>query len=115
MKLLLDTCVWGGAVVHLRELGHDTIWAGDWEEDPGDREIMRIAHAQQRVLVTLDKDFGEIALKERAVHFGIIRLAGIKVRSQGPRCADALEKYGQRLRAGTVTMIVVEPSRIRHR
>ena len=42
MNLLLDACVWGGAVTDLRIAGHDAIWAGDWEKDPGDEEILSI-------------------------------------------------------------------------
>ena len=56
MKVLLDTCVWGGAAKDLRSAGHDVIWAGEWEEDPGDDEIFAKAHNESRVLVTLDKD-----------------------------------------------------------
>ncbi len=40
MKLLLDTCVWGGAKKTLESSGHDVVWAGDWAEDPGDEEIL---------------------------------------------------------------------------
>ena len=115
MKLLLDACVWGGAAAYLRELTHDVVWAGEWPEDPGDVEILRAAKAQGRVLVTLDKDFGELAIARGAAHCGIVRLAGIKARSQGPACAEVLERFGLRLLAGTVTMVVVEPGRIRIR
>ena len=62
MKILLDTCVWSGARQDLVEAGHDVIWAGEWDEDPGDEEILARAHSQGRVLVTLDKDFGELAI-----------------------------------------------------
>lgn len=48
MKLLLDTCIWGGAVPELRAGGHDVVWAGDWQQDPGDDEILAIAHREQR-------------------------------------------------------------------
>lgn len=58
MKVLLDTCVWGGARSVLEAAGHDVIWTGDWEKDPGDEEILAYAHREGRVLVTLDKDFG---------------------------------------------------------
>ncbi len=29
MKLLLDTCVWGGARKDLEAFGHDVVWTGD--------------------------------------------------------------------------------------
>jgi predicted nuclease of predicted toxin-antitoxin system len=62
MKLLLDTCVWGGALKVLKNAGHDVIWTGAWSKDPGDREILRHARGNRQILVTLDKDFGERAI-----------------------------------------------------
>jgi predicted nuclease of predicted toxin-antitoxin system len=61
MKILLDSCVWGGCIPELEASGHDISWAGSWEADPGDLEILQRAHAEGRVLVTLDKDFGSAA------------------------------------------------------
>ncbi len=61
MRLLLDTCVWGGQRGALTHAGHDVIWVGDWNEDHGDAEILARAIDEARVLVTLDKDFGELA------------------------------------------------------
>ena len=66
MKLLLDTCVWGGAVKTLEASGHNVVWAGQWSEDPGDEEILAIAHNEDRILVTLDKDFGEMAIFQKS-------------------------------------------------
>lgn len=58
MKLLLDTCVWGGVKSELQAAGHDVLWTGDLAQDPGDEDILAQAHREQRVLITLDKDFG---------------------------------------------------------
>jgi predicted nuclease of predicted toxin-antitoxin system len=82
MKVLLDTCVWGKAKEELTESGHDVIWSGDWPTDPGDAEILSIARREGRVLVTLDKDFGELAIARGIPHCGIIRLVNISARSQ---------------------------------
>jgi hypothetical protein len=49
MKLLLDTCVWGGAKKTLESSGHDVVWTGDWPEDPGDEE-MRVIEEYGQVL-----------------------------------------------------------------
>ncbi len=62
MKFLLDTCVWGGASNELQSAGHDVIWTGEWPDDPGDDEILERAYREDRILVTLDKDFGELAI-----------------------------------------------------
>ena len=61
----LDSCVWGGARKTLEDAGHDVVWSGDWKQDPGDSEILEIAHREGRILVTLDKDFGELVLVYR--------------------------------------------------
>ena len=115
MKLLLDGCVWGGAVAELHVRGHDVIWAGDWESDPGDREILRIADAEHRVLVTLDKDFGDLAIREGQSHCGIIRLVDIGARHQARACADVLSRYEHELHSRTITIVTVEPGRVRVR
>lgn len=115
MKLLLDACVWGGAAAELRMLGHDAIWAGDWRSDPGDRRILRVADTEQRVLVTLDKDFGELAIRERQSHCGIIRLVDIGARRQASACGDVLRRYGRELQSGTIAIVTVEPGRVRVR
>src|SRR5262252_5266692 len=81
VKVLLDSCVWGGAMVALRAAGHDVEWSGDWPEDPGDDEILQRALAAGRVLVTLDKDFGELAVVRRRVHCGIVRLVNLSAAS----------------------------------
>jgi len=54
-SILLDTCVWGGVVEPLNDLGHDVTRSGLWETDPGDAAILAKAHSESRILVTLDK------------------------------------------------------------
>ena len=94
MKLLLDTCVWGGAVKTLVDSGHDAVWAGDWPEDPGDDEILAKAYEEGRILVTLDKDFGEMAIVQGKPHSGIVRIVNIPARQQGSVCRRIIESYG---------------------
>jgi len=47
VRVLLDTCVWGGARKTLEDAGHDVVWAGDWATDPGDEEILSYAHRER--------------------------------------------------------------------
>ena len=114
MKLLLDTCVWGGAVQRLREWGHDVVWSGDWDTDPGDQEILRIAHQEGRVLITLDKDFGELAIVFRYPHAGILRLAGIPSRQLAYSVQSVLEGYGEALEQGAIVTLDQDRLRIRN-
>ena len=113
MRLLLDTCVWGGAVEALRLSGHDVIWTGNWPEDPGDAAILRYAFEQQRILVTLDKDFGERAIVRGEPHAGIIRLVGIAARGQSDSVIEALNRYGAELPRGGIVTVGARKIRIR--
>lgn len=113
MKLLLDTCVWGGASSELVEAGHNVVWAGDWDADPGDDEILAEANSEGRILVTLDKDFGELAVFHGQRHAGIIRLVGFPARQQAQVCLRVLALHGEALSAGSI--VTAEPGRLRIR
>ncbi len=113
MKLLLDSCVWGGAVERLRAAGHDVVWSGDWPADPGDEEILARAFAEGRVLVTLDKDFGELAILRGLPHAGILRLVGLSVLQQAEVTLRVVQAHAPDLAAGAV--ITAEAGRLRVR
>ena len=113
MRLLLDTCIWGGAAPELRAAGHDVSWAGDWPQDPGDDEILALAHRERRVLVTLDKDFGELAIVHEQPHGGIVRIVGFPARRHASVCQQALDVHGAELVTGAI--VTVEPGRLRIR
>ncbi len=113
MKVLLDTCVWGGAKGVLEQTGHDVIWCGDWAKDPGDREILSYALREQRILITQDKDFGELAIVRGLPHGGIIRLSGFAGKEQGEVCARILSTYATELCAGAIVTVNKQRVRVR--
>ena len=113
MKLLLDTCVWGGAKRELADRGHDVVWSGDWLEDPGDEDILAKAYDEERVLVTLDKDFGELAIVRGLPHRGIVRLVNIAAKRQAAVCSTVLARYNTELQAGGIVTVTETNVRIR--
>jgi predicted nuclease of predicted toxin-antitoxin system len=113
MRLLLDGCVWGKAADRLRAAGHDVEWVGDWAEDPGDDVVLAAAHASKRICVTIDKDFGELAVLRRLPHHGILRIVGFSARRHADVCLVALETHGNDLVAGA--LVTAEPGRMRIR
>jgi len=113
VRVLLDACVWGGAASVLRSAGHDVDWVGDWSADPGDESILATASERGQVLVTLDKDFGELAVVHRQPHRGIVRLVNLSAGSQGRACAAVLRRYGEELARGAI--VTAEPRRVRVR
>ncbi len=113
MKILLDTCVWGGVAQALADAGHDVVWTGTWEEDPGDEEILALAHAEKRVLVTLDKDFGMLAFLHGRPHAGILRLVNLSTQQQVAVCLNVFAQHETALQEGAV--VTAELNRIRIR
>ena len=112
-SILLDSCVWGGVLPTLSALGHDVIWSGSWAKDPGDMAILAAAHSERRVLVTLDKDFGELAILKGLPHAGIVRLTGFRVAQMANAIHLVVSTYEQELTAGA--LITADPERIRIR
>ena len=112
VKLLLDSCVWGGAVGRLRAAGH-VGWSGDWPADPGDEESLARALAQGRVLVTLDKDFGELAIVRELPHAGILRPVGLSALQQAEVTLRVIQTHGADLAAGAI--ITAQAGRLRVR
>jgi predicted nuclease of predicted toxin-antitoxin system len=113
LKLLLDSCVWGGAKNTLQEAGHDVVWSGEWERDPGDAEILEIAGRDERILITLDKDFGELAIVHRIPHHGIVRLVNFGARQQAVAALYVLSRHASELIKGAI--VTAEPGRLRVR
>ena len=112
-RILVDTCV-PAAVVHaLRNGGHDVAWTGEWALDPGDHEILKFAWQERRIVVTLDKDFGLLAVLQGIQHAGIIRLVSVATITMPARCEDALDRHGDLLAHGGI--VTIEPARLRIR
>ena len=113
MKLLIDTCISGTVRDALQAAGHDALWTGDWPQDPGDDEILDHAHQENRILITLDKDFGELAVVHGRPHSGIIRLVNWSTQQQASTSLLVLERYSTELESGAI--VTAEPGRIRVR
>ena len=113
MRILIDTCIWAPAQSAIRAAGHDVIWTGDWDHDPGDEEILDRAYRDKRVLVTLDKDFGELAILRSLPHCGIIRIVGFSVRQHASVCLSILQMHSIELQSGAI--VTAQPGRLRIR
>ncbi|MDA8407352.1 MAG: DUF5615 family PIN-like protein [Deltaproteobacteria bacterium] len=63
MKLLANENFPRDAVEALREDGHDVIWVRTEFPGASDREVLERAEADNRIVVTFDKDFGELSFR----------------------------------------------------
>jgi predicted nuclease of predicted toxin-antitoxin system len=113
VRVLLDTCIWGPAANELEAAGHEVEWVGNWDADPGDEKILAAAIEKEAVLVTLDKDFGEMAVVRDIKHSGIIRLVGFSATAQGQACLTVLSRYSKELASGAIVTATEHRIRIR--
>ena len=113
IRILLDSCVWGGTCDVLRAAGYDVLWVGDFLNDPGDEVIIRLAFKEERVLITLDKDFGELAVFRMEQHKGIIRIVDYSALEFGNVSKNILMKYERELSESAI--ITVDKTKVRIR
>lgn len=103
------------AAEELRRDGMDVIWVGDWPADPGDRAILARAFREGRVLITLDKDFGELAVMDRQPHAGIVRLVEVPAREVAVTCRRVVTFYARELAEGAIVTADAKRTRVRLR
>ena len=102
------------AVEAIRNLGHDVRWVRTDAPGSKDREVLERAVIEQRILLTFDKDFGDLAFQ-----FGLPADCGIVLfRLRAGSSAAMAKQVETALRsrsdwAGQFS--VVEPGRIRMR
>lgn len=113
MRVLLDSSVAGSAAAALTAAGHEVERVADWIRDPGDEAILASAHSAGQVVITFDKDFGELAVVRGHPHAGIVRLAGFRAGEQGAAAVATLAKYESQLAAGAI--VTADPGRTRVR
>lgn len=72
MRFLADENFPGNAVLALQQQGHDVLWIRLDAPGSSDQEILTRAQAEERIILTFDKDFGELAFR-----FGLLATSGI--------------------------------------
>lgn len=65
MRLLANENFPLDAVIALRENGHDVAWIREDARGSADEQVLARAQQEQRILITFDKDFGELAFHSK--------------------------------------------------
>lgn len=114
MRFLADENLPGRLVAALRAAGHDVAWVRTEAPGSDDRTVLARAVAEGRILLTFDKDFGDLAVAEALPATSGVILLRLRVdRSPdfGPRTAALIGARGDW--AGRIS--IVEPGRVRAR
>jgi len=111
LRFLIDRCAGRRLAEWLREQGHDVVESQEWGADPGDRVLLDRAAVEDRVLVTMDKDFGKFLFVEGTPHCGLVRLPDVLADERIRLMDQILTRFGSELREKAV--ITVRGERIR--
>ena len=73
MRILADANFNEPMVAALRNAGHDVVWMYEDDRRMADPNILARAVREDRLLITFDMDFGELAFRERLpAHCGVV-------------------------------------------
>lgn len=114
MRFLADENLELSVVRALRGKGHDVATVPEQDAGTIDRELLGRALDEQRILLTNDKDFAELAFLQGRAASGIVmlRLARLSSREKASRVLEVVNAHGERL-DGAMTVIEEEATRFR--
>ena len=114
VSFLADECFSGRIVSALGTARFDVVRAADLCPAADDETVLAQAHAQGRILLTEDHDFGELCVRLRLPAHGVVIVAvkSLPAAIQGTRVVQCLSDLGERLTGAIVT---IEPARVRLR
>jgi hypothetical protein len=111
---LLDAHVSRPILAHLESIGHDCLHAATLPPTTSDREIMERAVREGRVIVTADKDFGELAFRGKFAVAGVVLLR-LRLATEIGRTARLVALWPRIERAVPGHFVTVTNHRIRRR
>jgi len=109
MRFLLDQDVYAITARFLSDAGHDVVLVSQIDlSQASDEEILRTAQEQNRILVTRDRDYGNLVFV-RAIGCGVLYLQVLPstVNSVHDELARVIQSYSEKELAGA--FVVVEP------
>ena len=74
MLFLVDECAGPAVAAWLRSESHDVFSVYDEARGMTDEQVLAKAFAEGRILITIDKDFGERVYRDQQPHCGVILL-----------------------------------------
>jgi len=100
VKLLVDVGVGKAVEDWLRAQGHDVLAVRDLDPRMSDAEILDRAVREGRLILTMDKDFGELVYRSGKVHSGVLllRLEEARSREKVAIVEKIFRQYEQKLR-----------------
>ena len=99
LKFIADVNIEKRIVDYLLEKGYDVKCIPDYNCEMTDEELLKVANEERRILITNDKDFGELTFLQKKHSIGIVL---IRVKNQQTRVKlelliKLLSKYREKI------------------
>ena len=106
MNLLADECCDALLVHGLRSDRHDVLYVKETAPGADDQTVVQLATSQQRILLTEDKDFGELVVRLKVPAYGVVllRINPADTALKLARLRDLLTHHALRLPAAFVVV-----------
>jgi predicted nuclease of predicted toxin-antitoxin system len=116
VNLVADEGVDRQIVDRLRQEGHQVWYVAELQPGIADTVVLDLANRENALLLTADKDFGELVFRAHRSMSGVllIRLAGLAPSMKAQIVASAIQAHGDELRQA-FTVVTPRTTRIRRR
>jgi predicted nuclease of predicted toxin-antitoxin system len=114
VRFLVDECAGPALANWLREQGHDAASIYDDSPGIGDEQVLDRAVREDRILISVDKDFGEYVFRDLKQHRGVLllRLADERAANKIATVKRVLDQYIDRL---PLRFVVATEGKVRFR
>lgn len=97
----------------LLDLGHDVVSVHDEFARASDETLLALAYEERRVLVTEDKDFGELVFVRRLPHPCIVRFVEMSIVEKSAAMRELIERHADAMHEGSLIVVTRDRVRIR--
>ena len=114
MKLVADESLDGAIIQRLRRDGHTLISIAEMQPGIEDTDVLVISRNEAAMLLTADKDFGDLVFRQRLLHRGIllVRLEGLSPSQKAELVSGAMTTHGHEMN-GSFAVLTRDSLRIR--
>jgi predicted nuclease of predicted toxin-antitoxin system len=99
VNFLADESVDQPIVTRLRKDGHDVVYIAEATPGISDSKVLDQAAKDRRVLLTGDKDFGELVYRQQRANHGVVllRLDGMATADKATLVSSVVSQHGRKM------------------
>ena len=97
----------------LTDLGHDVSSALERDPKAADEDVLALVLQEQRILITEDKDFGELVFVRRLPHPCIVRFVDMRIAENVAAMRELIERHADAMHEGALIVVTQDRVRIR--